>query len=232
MKPDPAEVEHLIRPGNLVSSQLPDSELVFARLSHEISIGEIAYGTRLVEAQLADRYGVSRTPVRQALLALEQDGLLVRSGRSLQVRTPTPTEITELYEVREILEERAARLAATRHDDSDVFVLEHLIQRMTEEANVSERYTLNREFHTSIWRAAHHGMLFRTLERLYSNSVVTLPTTLTNDDHWQRTRAEHTAMLNAILARDEDGVADLVRSHLRTARDIRLNASINRTWQT
>jgi DNA-binding GntR family transcriptional regulator len=202
---------------------------VYARLKHDISIGEIAQGTRLVETRLAERYGVSRTPIRQALLTLEQDGLVARNGRSLHVRGQSPTEIMELYDLREMLEERAARLAARRHDESDTIVLRRLLERMSGELTKLERYTLNREFHASIWRAAHHHALLQTLERLYANSVLGLTTTLASPERWTQTLAEHRDMVEAILNGDEERAAALVQTHLRTARDIRIEASLDRT---
>lgn len=203
------------------------TENVYVRLKHDISVGEIRQGTRLVETQLAERYGVSRTPIRQALLTLEQDGLIARDGRSLRVRAQSPAEVMELYEVRELLEERAARVAARRHDATDAIILTRLLERMSEDGLTNaERYTLNREFHMALWRAAHHEVLFQTLERLYLNSVLGLATTLANPERWKDALAEHAAMLDAVLAGDEDRAAELVRSHLRTARDMRIDATL------
>lgn len=202
---------------------------VYDRLKHDISVGKIADGSRLVETQLADRYGVSRTPIRQALLTLEQDGLVARDGRSLYVRAQSPSEIMELYEVRELLEERAARLAARRHDDSDAIILKRLLERMGGKLSRVERYTLNREFHAAIWRAAHQRMLLQTLERLYATSVLGLATTMATPTRWQDALEEHRGMVDAILSGDEERAAELVLAHLRTARDIRIEASFNQT---
>jgi DNA-binding GntR family transcriptional regulator len=204
-------------------------EDIYALLKHDISIGEMPQGTRLVETQLAERYGVSRTPIRQALLTLEQDGLVERNGRSLQVRAQSPAEIMELYEVRELLEERAARLAARRHDESDVIILNRLLDRMSGDLDATQRYRVNREFHTAMWRAAHNTVLLQTLERLYVNSVMGLSTTLASPDRWKVTRQEHRGMVDAILSGDEDKAGELVRTHLRTARDIRIEGSLERT---
>jgi DNA-binding GntR family transcriptional regulator len=204
------------------------TESVYARLKHDISVGDIQQGTRLVETQLAERYGVSRTPIRQVLHALEQDGLVAREGRSLRVRAQSPAEIMELYEVREMLEERAARVAARRHDASDAVILRRLLERMSAALSSDERYTLNREFHTALWHAAHHAVLVQTLERLYLNSVLGLATTLASTDRWKDALAEHRAMVDAVLSGDEERAAEVVRDHLRTARDLRINASLDR----
>lgn len=202
---------------------------IYARLKRDISVGEISNGTRLLEAELAERYKVSRTPIRQALLALEQDGLVTRKGRSLAVRTQTTTEVMELYEVRELLEERAARLAARRSDESDRVVLHRLLGRMSAEGTTTrDRYALNREFHLAIWRSAHQSVLLRTLERLYMNSVQGLSTTLGSEDRWKETLVEHRGMVDAILDGDEERAAELVRRHLQFARDLRIEAALDR----
>lgn len=201
---------------------------IYDQMKNAISVGELAEGSRLVETELAERYDVSRTPIRQALLALEQDGIVVRDGRSLHVRLQSPAEIVELYEVREILEERAARLAAERRGEADVVVLKRLLEDMTADISKDERHAINREFHTSMWRAAHHDVLLQTLERLYANSVQALNTTLTGPERWEKTIAEHRGMVEAILEGDGDKAATLVRSHLKTARDIRIGAILDR----
>lgn len=205
------------------------TEQVYARFKHDITVGEIRQGTRLVETQLAERYGVSRTPIRQALQALTQDGLVERDGRSLRVRAQSPAEILELYEVREMLEERAARVAARRHEASDAIILRRLLERMSADLNSLERSSLNREFHMALWRAAHHTVLLQTLERLYLNSVLGLTTTLASTDRWKGALAEHAAMVDAVLSGDEERAAEVVRNHLRTARDLRIEASLERS---
>lgn len=204
------------------------AEQVYTRLKQAISIGEIPSEAPLVEATLAERYSVSRTPIRQALLALEQDGLVVRDGRSLRIRKQDTAEIIELYEIRGMLEEHAARLAARRHNPSDAIVLNHLVDQMASDVAQEARYDLNRGFHAAIWRAANHTVLLQTLERLYANSVQGLRTTLRTPDRWSQTVGEHRAMVEAILARDEERAAQLVLQHLWTARDIRIQASLAR----
>jgi DNA-binding GntR family transcriptional regulator len=199
---------------------------IYAQLKHDIAAGKLSEGTRLVETQLADRYAVSRTPIRQALLALEQDGLVERDGRSLHVRRQAMSDIIELYEIRELLEERAARLAARRHEESDKLILNHLLDHM-EDVPEPDRYAMNREFHTAMWRAAHHAVLMQALERLYVPSVYGLKSTVTGADRWAKTVREHRAMVDAILSGDEDLAARLVAEHLQTAREIRIAASLS-----
>jgi DNA-binding GntR family transcriptional regulator len=199
---------------------------IYADLKNEIAAGNFTDGTRLVEAELAERFAVSRTPIRQALLALEQDGLVARDGRGLHLRAQTAAEVMELYEVRELLEERAARLAARRHDESDEVVLNHILGGM-EATPEPDRYARNREFHRAVWRASHQLALQRTLERAYIPSIYGLDESLTGPSRWVETVAEHREMVSAILGSDEDRSGALVVQHLRAARDIRIRASLS-----
>jgi len=93
---------------------------VYERLRDEVVSGQLPEGAPLVEATVATRYGTSRTPVREALRRLEQDGLVERGARGLRVRIRGPEEILEIYEVRILLEAAAARHAAVRHTRLDL----------------------------------------------------------------------------------------------------------------
>lgn len=201
---------------------------IYAQLKNDIAAGKIADGTRLIETELSREYSVSRTPIRQALFALEQDGLLARDGWGLHVRAQTTAEIMELYDVRELLEERAARLAARRHDQSDAVILNHMLDGM-ENTPEPDRYAKNRAFHVALWRASHHVALQQTLARVYLPSVYGIAGSITGPGCWPRTVEEHRAIVAAILHVDEDLSAELVVQHLRAARDIRLKASLARS---
>ena len=91
----------------------------YERLKNAIITGELGPGTHLVESSLARLCQVSRTPVREALTRLEQDGLVHQGARGLVVRERSPEEILDIYETRIVLEATAARLAAERHTALD-----------------------------------------------------------------------------------------------------------------
>ena len=195
----------------------------YDRLRQDILDGTLPPGRPLVEAVLAARYQVSRTPVREALRRLEQDGLVERVDRTMRVRRHSAEEILELYEVRTILETAAVRAAAERRTEFDVARMERLLRRM-EASNLTreQRAPLNREFHSALWRASHNGVLFDTLERLYVHSLRYLHTTLTGQERWDASLRQHRDIVDAILAGDGEAAAGLLGEHLREARDIRL----------
>src|ERR1700753_1917999 len=98
----------------------------YERLLQEVIRGELAPGEVLTEMALAERLQVSRTPIREALTRLEQDGLIKRTGRGMVIRERSPEEILDIYEVRILLEADAARVAAERRSSLDVLGLKHI----------------------------------------------------------------------------------------------------------
>ena len=201
------------------------SQPVYERIKHDIVAATLPPGEPLVETLLAERYAVSRTPIREALRQLERDGLVERVGRSMRVRYFTPEQIYEIYEVRGILEGAAARAAADRHTPFDVDRLHELLERLQDgEGDVERRMDLNRAFHAAIWRAGHNSILIEQIERLYLTSIGHMSTTLTDDARWRDSIGEHRLLLEAIVAGDGDEAERLTLEHLRAARDIRLRS--------
>ncbi|GLW08680.1 GntR family transcriptional regulator [Microtetraspora sp. NBRC 13810] len=197
---------------------------VYRRLREDILSGGLAAETPLVEAALADRYGTSRTPVREALRRLEQDGLVERADRSLRVRARSPEEILEIYEVRISLEGVAARAAAERHTPYDLARLRAEAGRMaaTPADDPRAMADANRRFHEAIYAAGHNATLLDLLTRLNDHLARYPATTLSHPGRWHQARTEHEALLAAIAARDAPTAATLAEQHMTTARDIRL----------
>lgn len=203
------------------------AESTYARLKEDILLGTLPPGTRLVEFPLAERYAVSRTPVREALGRLVHDGLVERGDRGMRVRVHTPEEIFELYEVREVLETAAARAAAERRTEFDIARLRALLDRMTQpDVAPASRAPLNRDFHAAIWHAGHNSILVETLDRLSLHVLRHMNTTLTSPGRWEQAMAEHHAIVEAIVDGDVDTAGRLVGEHLRTARTIRLSDQV------
>jgi DNA-binding GntR family transcriptional regulator len=199
---------------------------LYERIKHDVVAGALAPGAPLVETLLAERYAVSRTPVREALRQLERDGLVERVGRSMRVRYFTPEQIYEIYEVRGILEGAAARAAAERHTAFDADRLRDLVARLEEgEDDAEQRMQLNRAFHAAIWRAGHNSILVEQIERLYVTSIGHMSTTLADERRWRDSIDEHRRLLAAIVEGDGDEAERLTLEHLRAARDVRLRAT-------
>jgi DNA-binding GntR family transcriptional regulator len=169
---------------------------------------------------------VSRTPVREALKRLEQDGLVQRTERGLVVRERSPEEILDIYETRIVLEGTAARFAATRRTDLDLLNLRRLNERLKRvDVSVSdeaEMATGNRLFHEAVWRASRNACLIELLTRLHSYLLGHPPTTLTQPNRWETSIEEHARLIEAIEARDQVKASEVATAHFVAARNLRL----------
>lgn len=196
----------------------------YERIKAAIATGEIAPGDPLVETALAEWCQVSRTPIREALMRLEQDGLIIRIDCWLIVRERCQEEILDIYETRIVLESTASRVAAVRRTAIDLINLRRADSDMVA-AGVSgdiAMMTANRDFHHAIWRASHNDSLVDLLTRLDFHIARYPSTTLSQPGRWEEALKEHAALIDAIEARDEARAEEVARAHFTTARDLRL----------
>lgn len=197
---------------------------VYEQLRERIINGEFAPGDRLTESALAETFGLSRTPVREALRRLEQDGLVERAARGMRVRERSPNEILEIYEVRILLEAAAARAAAERSTPLDLARLNQLHDAMSKTPTDDPQAlaSINRRFHELIWSSSHNATLVDVLTRLNSHLQRYRGTTLTHDNRWQAVLREHEELIQAIRAGDADKAARIAEEHMEAARNVRL----------
>jgi DNA-binding GntR family transcriptional regulator len=202
----------------------PRRSALYEQLRDQIVAGTLAPGTHLVETALAEANGVSRTPIREALRRLEQDGLVEHFERGLRVRQRGPEEILEVYEVRIVLEATVARAAAERHRDFDRLRLTKLLDRMRQVplGDVAAMAECNRSFHEAIWQASQNRTLIDVLKRLAVHLYRYPYSTYTNLDRWPSALAEHERLVEAILARDGQKAAEIAAEHMTAARDVRI----------
>jgi DNA-binding GntR family transcriptional regulator len=175
-------------------------------------------GDRLVESELAERFKVSRTPVREALQRLETQSLLKREGRSLIVASLDHTELAELYVVRGTLEGLAARLAATHATPEEIRVLDDMLQadaRLVNDPSALSR--ANRRFHKQIHLASHNRFLVRQLDLVHRSMALLATTSLSAEGRSADTLAEHTDIVTAIARRDPDAADAALRDHISKA---------------
>lgn len=143
---------------------------VYEQLRAAIVQGSIRPNERLIETDLAERLDVSRTPVRESMLRLAGDGLIMSQRRGWVVREHSPDEIREVYEVRAALEGFAARLAAERATDQELARIAMIHQDYIDSVSQTARGHLiehNDAFHDAVILAAHNQLL---AERIHANS--------------------------------------------------------------
>ena len=200
-----------------------------------IESGTYRPGDRLVESELADRLGVSRTPVREALQRLETQSMVTRDGRSLIVASLDHNQLAELYVVRAELEGLAARLAAKHATEEEVRVLKHMIEE--DRAHLRDPEALaraNRRFHKQIHLASHNRYLVQQLGLVHRSMALLASTSLAAEGRGEAALAEHEAIVTAIAGGDGAGAQEALRAHISKAFETRLKldaASLRRAGE-
>ncbi len=196
----------------------PGSTDAYSMILDAIDTGVYRPGDRLVESELADRFGVSRTPIREALQRLETQSLLARDGRSLIVASLDHNQTAELYVVRGELEGLAARLAARHATPEEIRVLREMVT--ADDALVGNPKALsrsNRRFHKQIHLASHNRYLVQQLDLVYRSMALMATTSLAAEGRGEIAQAEHDKIVTCIEVRDEAGAEKALRSHISVA---------------
>lgn len=186
-------------------------------LREEIRSGALAPGARLRQVEIAERFRVSTTPVREAFTALEREGLLVSSShRGVVVFCPSVDDLHQIYEVRIPLEALAAEKAAERITDEDLAELEQLLGEMARSTADTRRYPeLNRAFHARIYSIAQRPKLESLIADLRDSSAAYLRVYATAAPTAHDTQLQHEQIFEALKARDPKRAADAVARHLQ-----------------
>lgn len=196
----------------------PSQTDAYTLILEAIDMGVYKPGDRLVESDLADRFGVSRTPIREALQRLETQSLLARDGRSLIVASLDHNQMAELYVVRRELEGLAARLAARHANAEEIAVLQQMVA--SDDALVDDPPALaraNRRFHKQVHLASHNRYLVQQLDLVHRTMALMATTSLAARGRGEVAQSEHKAIVAAIAGRDEDGASQALENHISNA---------------
>ncbi|MGV9745113.1 GntR family transcriptional regulator [Rhodococcus zopfii] len=208
-EPDPSELRD-------------DAGSVYERLRSDLVHGGFEPGAALSEAALTARYGVSRTPVREALARLDQDALVERGPRGYQVRVGGPADVLEIYEARIALEGVAAADAAERRTELELARLRKIHEQMCTSTETRVILEMNTRFHRELWAAAHNHTISTLLQRLSAQLRLFDRGTRGIED-LECTKAEHERILEAITVRDGVLARTEVTAHLSRTREERIN---------
>jgi len=206
-----------------MASAKPPQRDAYELILQAIDEGTYRPGARLVESELADRFGVSRTPIREALQRLETQGLLTRDGRSLIVASLDHDQMAQLYIVRAELEGLAARLAAQHAAAEEIRVLQEMVA--ADRALLDDPAALaraNRRFHKQIHLASHNKYLVQQLDLVHRSMALMATTSLAAEGRGPVALEEHAAIVAAIAERDGERAARRLKDHLSTAFEVRL----------
>ncbi|PFH19237.1 GntR family transcriptional regulator [Burkholderia sp. JKS000303] len=197
------------------------ADAVAASLREMIINGELQAGERLVERDLAERFGISRIPLREAIQRLEREGLLdIFRNRGAVVRMLSASDVQEIYDMRVLLEGDAIFRSVKRLDDETLARAE-LVHRLLGESGAPRRQgELNREFHALLYSCCGNERLLTAIAELRSQveRYERLQATLLADT--PSFQVEHTDILQACRERNARGARAMTVAHLESARRI------------
>ena len=196
----------------------------YSLILEALEAGTFKPGDRLVEAELAERFGVSRTPVREALQRLETQAMVTRDGRSLIVASLDHNELSELYVVRAELEGLAARLAARHATEEELHVLRSMVVEDRGLLGLDPRLLsrANKRFHKQIHLASHNRFLVQQLDLVHRSMALMTTTSFAAEGLDGPALAEHELIVTAIEARDSDAAYAALKTHISHAYETRL----------
>ena len=190
-----------------------------------IDTGVYRPGDRLVESELAERFGVSRTPIREALQRLETQSMLTRDGRSLIVASLDHNQMADLYVVRTELEGLAARLAARHATPEEIRVLRDMVEddrKLIGDPDALAR--ANRRFHKQIHLASHNRYLVQQLDLVHRSIALLATTSLAVEGRGEEAIAEHDVIVRAIEDHDGEAAQKALSEHISKAFVTRLKS--------
>lgn len=201
---------------------------VYDNLKQAILRGQMVPGSRLVESRLAIAFGISRTPVREAIHKLEREGLLDRtSAGGFFVKGLTREDIEETIGIRSVLESYAARLAAIQHQESELKPLDEKIEaysRCLERGETDELLRINTEFHDLLYALSRSPRLIKMINDLRDLVFRFRQVILKVEELAKASNRDHQLMLKFIRKRDAEGAEKLVREHILRGQNAVLKA--------
>ena len=205
----------------------PLRDMVFDVLMSAIMQGQLSPGERLLEVQLADEMGVSRTPVREAIRRLELEGFVVMVPRKgAYVAGLSINDVEEVYEIRTVLETLAVRLAAQRMQPADYAQLDDLSEKMRatwQEGNVDNWVSLDASFHELLYKFSRNerlvDMMNNIMEQLSRYRIISLA----NVEVRHNSLSEHQELIEALKRRDSEAAATAVAMHIENTKQSLIN---------
>nr|BAP28552.1 GntR family transcriptional regulator [uncultured bacterium] len=211
MPPKPIASKSSPQPASQASS-----ESLLSRLRHEILHGDLDPGAPLRQDDIATRYGVSKIPVREALLQLVAEGLVVsQPNRGFTVSSLQPQEAEEILEIRAILEGQAIRMAMPHMAEADIACARRILDRAEATDALDSWSELNWEFHEALYVPAQRGRLLRLIRQISNPTDRYIRVLVSNANYRGRAEREHRAILAACEVGNAEAAASLLDQHIR-----------------
>lgn len=204
-----------------LDSYKPLRELVCENIRQAIIDGTFSPGERLMEIQLADEMGVSRTPVREAIRKLELEGFVVMiPRRGTYVADISIKDITEIYEIRSCLDELAAGLAAERITVEELSVLNNYLMEIRQHVandDIEKIIEVDTAFHDVLYTASRNGRLVSIINNLREQLTIIRGRSMSHPGRLIETMDEHRNLVDAIAAGDVERAKHAARVHIENA---------------
>lgn len=198
-----------------IAKHSTQAHAAYQLIKRDILDGRFGREHRLREIEVAAQFGIGRTPVRESLKRLEDEGLLTHEPRrGLMVTSLDQQAVSELYAMREVLESAAAAFAARHATEAEMANLEAILDEQGEGTDPVQH---NLTFHQAIYGAAHNRHLIRSLQSLTDTTYLLGRSTLASPQRAEIAHREHHELLAAIKARDETRAAEAAKTHIRQA---------------
>lgn len=198
----------------------PLREVVFETIRNAIISGSLKPGERLMEVQMAERLGVSRTPIREAIRKLELEGLIIMLPRKgAYIADLSVKDLTEVLEIRAALEGMATGLAVTRINESEIEELELIalkFHKALENGDLEELLFQDSQFHETIFKASRNERLIQLNNNLREQVQRFREMYLKKINRSKKTSMEHFDIVEAISRRDISKAEKLARKHIET----------------
>lgn len=199
------------------------SSIVYNNLIAMMRAGVLSPDTRVREAELAKMMAVSRTPVREALTLLQYRGLLTSRDGGLVVTKLTRGQVTELYEMRAVLEGACARFAAERGTSVHIDALTHYSEALKEVAgDIEAAARVNSSFHLALYEAAQNSFQMDIIRDINDRLALLPRSTFIVEGRFDEIIVEHGAIIEAIRSRDPVSAENSSRLHIMNSLSARL----------
>ena len=209
---------------DLKTPPFSSGEAAYASLIDALRSGDFAPGDRLREEDVAKRLNLSRTPVREALRRMENNGIVEHRPRiGAVIRKLSQTEVVELYEMRIVLERTAASMAAQHGSEAEFDALDDMNGRILDARDMPTLgAAINQDFHEALYRAARNRFLLASAEAINNALILLGPTTYLDPDRIRIVVSQHSDVIIALRQRDGNTAADAAEAHLQTSLRYRL----------
>lgn len=201
-----------------MDEDLPLRDVVFRTLREAILKGVLKPGERLMELQLAEKLGVSRTPIREAIRMLEQEGLAVTTPRKgAEVAKMTEKDLFDVLTIREALEQLAAELACDAAGEGEIRSLEEErdhFERATRSGEIKKIAESDMRFHELLYEASGNQKLIAMLSNLREQMYRFRVEYLKDAENYPNLIAEHKAIVEGLKSRDKEKVREALARHL------------------